>query len=69
MRTFRKSQDIHTGIVSVVKRDKRAEPMDIVLIPCLNCGQKKVRQSYGQIVRFCSKQCKSQFKHGYLHNG
>lgn len=69
MRSFRKVTDERTGIVSLAKRANIQEPMDITLIPCLNCGQKKVRQSYGQIVRFCSKECKSKFKHGYLHNG
>lgn len=63
MRTFHPTSD--PTATKLEKRLQRAAPMDVNILPCLNCGKANVRQSYGQIVRFCSKECKKKFKHGY----
>lgn len=43
------------------KRKEKLPALESEIIPCLNCGERNVRKAIGQIVRFCSKECKRSF--------
>lgn len=46
----------------LVKRKSIFPALENSIVPCLNCGEMKVNKAHGQIVRFCNKNCRKQFK-------
>lgn len=48
-------------VYELTKRDRILPSLEPEIIPCLNCMEPKVRKAHGQIVRFCSKECKKSF--------
>lgn len=53
---------------NLFRRDEIIAPLESEIIPCLNCGKSKVVKAHGQIVRFCSKDCRNYFRHGWTRN-